>query len=81
MSYGGSERRQHCDRWAVKAAIAQSIWGVQGKYSPSSSKDLGVQVKHSPISSKLMAESALRKRRAGMVDLGTLPPGTAPALL
>lgn len=79
----------------MKAAIAQSIWGVQGKYSPSSSsdpgaqgkynpsssKDLGVQVKHSPISSKLMAESALRKRRAGMVDLGTLPPGTAPALL
>lgn len=80
MSYGGSEKRQHCDRWAVRAAIAQSIWGVQGKYSPSSSKDLGMQEKHNPISYKLMAESALRKR-AGMVDLGTLPSGTAPALL
>lgn len=39
-----------------------------------------MQVKHNPIPSKLMAESALRKK-AGMVDLGTLPSGTAPALL
>lgn len=65
----------------MRAAIAQSIWAVQGKYSPSSSKDLGMQVKHNPVSSKIMAESALKKRRPGMVHLGTLPSGIAPALL
>lgn len=79
----------------MRAAIAQSIWAMQSKYSPSSSKDLSVQVKHSPSSSKdlsvqlkhspssskLIAESALRKKKARMVDLGTLPSESASALL